>query len=65
MFALRAMAIEGVLTGTLVQAQELMALARSGTLPPLRIAERPLTEAQSALDDLRSGRVIGRLVLAM
>jgi D-arabinose 1-dehydrogenase-like Zn-dependent alcohol dehydrogenase len=65
MFALRAMAIEGVLTGTLAQAQELMALARSGTLPPLRIAERPLTEAQSALDDLRSGRVIGRLVLAM
>jgi D-arabinose 1-dehydrogenase-like Zn-dependent alcohol dehydrogenase len=64
-FALRAMTIEGVLTGTLAEAQELMALARRGTLPPPRIAERPLSEAQAALDDLRAGHVIGRLVLAM
>jgi D-arabinose 1-dehydrogenase-like Zn-dependent alcohol dehydrogenase len=63
MFPLRAMTIEGTLTGTLAEAEELLALARAGTAIP--IAERPLAQAQSALDDLRAGRVIGRAVLAM
>jgi D-arabinose 1-dehydrogenase-like Zn-dependent alcohol dehydrogenase len=65
MFALRAMTIEGVLTGTLAEAQELMALARNVAAPAIPIAERPLDQAQAALDDLRAGRVIGRVVLAM
>ena len=65
MFALRAMTIEGVLTGTLAEAQELMALARAGAPPSIPIAERPLAQAQAALDDLRAGRVVGRAVLAM
>jgi D-arabinose 1-dehydrogenase-like Zn-dependent alcohol dehydrogenase len=65
MFVLRAMTIEGVLTGTLEEAQELMALARAGHAPAIPIAERPLGEAQSALDDLRAGRVIGRVVLTV
>jgi D-arabinose 1-dehydrogenase-like Zn-dependent alcohol dehydrogenase len=63
MFALRAMTIEGVLTGTLAEAGELMALARAGQVPSVPIAERPLCEAQAALDDLRAGRVVGRVVL--
>jgi alcohol dehydrogenase, propanol-preferring len=63
MFVLRAMTIEGVLTGTLAEAEELMALARAGGPPAVPIAERPLAEAQVALDDLRAGRVIGRVVL--
>jgi alcohol dehydrogenase, propanol-preferring len=65
MFALRAMTIEGVLTGTLAEAQELMALARSGKAPGIPITERPLGEAQAALDDLRAGRVVGRVVLTI
>jgi D-arabinose 1-dehydrogenase-like Zn-dependent alcohol dehydrogenase len=65
MFALRAMTIEGVLTGTLAQARELMALARAGKAPSIPIVERPLSEAQASLDDLRAGRVAGRLVLTM
>jgi D-arabinose 1-dehydrogenase-like Zn-dependent alcohol dehydrogenase len=65
MFALRAMTIEGVLTGTLAEAEELMALARADAAPSVPIAERPLAEAQAALDDLRAGRVVGRVVLAM
>jgi alcohol dehydrogenase len=64
MFVLRAMTIEGVLTGTLAEAEELMALARSGHAPAVPIAERPLGEAQAALNDLRAGRVVGRAVLA-
>jgi alcohol dehydrogenase len=65
MFAIKAMTIEGILTGTLAEAQELLALVRSGTAVPIPIAERPLAQAQSALDDLRAGRVVGRAVLAM
>jgi D-arabinose 1-dehydrogenase-like Zn-dependent alcohol dehydrogenase len=63
MFVLRAMTIEGVLTGTLAEAEELMALTRAGHAPAVPIAERPLGEAQAALDDLRAGRVVGRVVL--
>jgi alcohol dehydrogenase len=63
MFALKAMTIEGILTGTLAQAREVVALARSGQIASPPISERPLAAAQSALDDLRAGRVLGRVVL--
>jgi alcohol dehydrogenase len=63
MFVLKAMTVEGTLTGTLGEANELMALARAGKLSPLPIEERPLAQAQAALDDLRGGRVTGRVVL--
>jgi D-arabinose 1-dehydrogenase-like Zn-dependent alcohol dehydrogenase len=63
MFVLRPMTIEGSLTGTLAEAEELMALARAGGPPAVPVAERPLAEAQTALDDLRAGRVVGRVVL--
>jgi D-arabinose 1-dehydrogenase-like Zn-dependent alcohol dehydrogenase len=64
MFVLRAMTIEGILTGTLSEAEELMALVRAGQSPAVPVAERPLAEARAALDDLRAGRVVGRVVLA-
>ncbi len=63
MFALKAMTIEGILTGTLAQAREVVALARAGKIASPPISERPLSAAQSALDDLRAGHVLGRLVL--
>lgn len=63
MFGLKAMGIEGTQTGTLAEARELISLAREWKLAPPPIAERPLTEAQAALDDLRAGRVVGRVVL--
>jgi alcohol dehydrogenase len=65
MFPMRAMTIEGALTGTLAEAGELLALVRGGTALPIPITERPLAEASSALDDLRAGRVVGRAVLTM
>jgi propanol-preferring alcohol dehydrogenase len=65
MFPIKAMTIEGILTGTLAEAEELLALVRGGTAVPIPMAERPLAHAQSALDDLRAGRVVGRAVLAM
>jgi D-arabinose 1-dehydrogenase-like Zn-dependent alcohol dehydrogenase len=63
MFPLRAMTIEGTLVGTLEDAREMLALARAGKVPPVPITERPLKQAQATLDDLRNGRIIGRVVL--
>ena len=64
MFALKAMTIEGTLTGTLAEARELLALACGGRIAPIRTHERPLAQAQAALDDLRAGHVVGRTVLS-
>jgi propanol-preferring alcohol dehydrogenase len=63
MFAIKAMTIEGTLTGTLAQAHELIALARAGKIAPIPTHDRPLKDAQAALDDLRAGKVVGRTVL--
>jgi alcohol dehydrogenase len=63
MFALKAITIEGIQTGTLAEARELLASARAWNLAPPPISERPLDEAQVALDQLRAGHVVGRVVL--
>jgi alcohol dehydrogenase len=65
MIAIKAITIEGTLTGTLAQAREVMTLARSGKIAPIPTHARPLGEAQAALEDLRAGRVVGRTVLAI
>jgi alcohol dehydrogenase len=65
MIAIKAITIEGTLTGTLAQARELIELARAGKIAPIPTHARPLDEAQAALDDLRAGRVVGRTVLAI
>jgi D-arabinose 1-dehydrogenase-like Zn-dependent alcohol dehydrogenase len=64
MFAIKAMTIEGTLTGSLAEARELLDLARAGTIAPIPTHDRPLAQAQAALDDLRAGRVVGRTVLS-
>ena len=63
MFGIKAMTIEGTLTGTLAEARELLDLARSKNIAPIPTRDRPLAQAQAALDDLRAGRVVGRTVL--
>ena len=63
MFVLKAMTVEGTLTGTLAEAREVVALAQAGQIAALPIEERPLSAAQASLDDLRAGRVLGRVVL--
>jgi D-arabinose 1-dehydrogenase-like Zn-dependent alcohol dehydrogenase len=65
MFAIKAMTIEGTLTGTLAEARELLDLARAKNIAPIPTRNRPLNEAQVALDDLRAGRVVGRTVLTI
>jgi len=63
MFSLKAMAIEGTQTGTLAEARELIDLVRAKKIPPPPIAERPLDRASATLDDLRAGKIVGRVVL--
>jgi alcohol dehydrogenase, propanol-preferring len=64
MFAIKAMTVEGTLTGTLAEARELLDLARAGKVTPIATREQPLRSAQAALDDLRAGHVVGRTVLS-
>ncbi len=63
MFSLKAMAIEGTQTGTLSEAREVIDLVRTKNIPAPPIAERPLALASQTLDDLRGGRIVGRVVL--
>ena len=63
MFPFRAMAIMGSYVGTLDDAKEIMALARAGKIAPIPIEERPLAAANKALEDLREGKIVGRVVL--
>ena len=57
------MTIEGFMTGTLAEAHELMALARSGRIKPTPMQEAPMADVQTWIDALRAGKVIGRIVL--
>jgi D-arabinose 1-dehydrogenase-like Zn-dependent alcohol dehydrogenase len=59
----RAISMIGVFTGSLPEFRELMTLARAGRVNPAPIETRPLEAAQQSLDDLRAGRVKGRIVL--
>ena len=60
---LRAVGIIGVYVGSLPELRELLALARDGRVKPVPIEIRPLNAAQQSLDDLRAGRIRGRVVL--
>lgn len=59
----RALTIQGSYVGNLTELRELVALVRQHGLPATPIERRPLSQASSALDDLRLGKVVGRIVL--
>lgn len=59
----KALAIIGSYTGSLAQLHALIGLARDGRVPALPIEQRPLSGVCDALDELRSGHVVGRIVL--
>jgi alcohol dehydrogenase len=57
------MTIEGFMVGPLAEAQELMALARAGKIKPTPMREEPMGDVQKWIDELRAGKVVGRVVL--
>ena len=60
---MKATTIEGSYTGNLAETRELLDLVRSGGAPKIPIRTRPFRDATSALEDLKAGRVVGRVVL--
>lgn len=63
LFPLRALSVIGSYVGSLADAEEMMRIVRAGTIAPIPVTTGPLSEANSALDDLRLGRMRGRKVL--
>jgi D-arabinose 1-dehydrogenase-like Zn-dependent alcohol dehydrogenase len=59
----KSLTVRGSYVGTLDEMEELMALGRAGKVPPIPLDVRSLDEAPGALEDLRAGRVRGRIVL--
>jgi len=63
MFPLRAISIIGTFVGSLDDARDMIKLVQSGTISPIPIEVRPLDQASATLDDLRAGKITGRVVL--
>jgi D-arabinose 1-dehydrogenase-like Zn-dependent alcohol dehydrogenase len=62
-FPMRAMTIQGSYVGSLPEMKELLELVgRTGT-PPVPLHKRPLEDANAALNELKAGKVVGRVVL--
>ena len=55
--------IQGSYVGSLQDMSELMTMVRDGKIAPIDIVERPLSEVNAALVDLKAGQVRGRQVL--
>ena len=64
LWPLRSLTVQGSYVGSLAEMRELMRLAEAGRAPSIPIESRPPGDAQAALDDLRAGRAVGRIVLA-
>jgi propanol-preferring alcohol dehydrogenase len=62
-FPLRPLAIRGSYVGNLNELKEVVDLAKSGKLKPVKVTRRPLEEANASLMDLKAGKVVGRVVL--
>jgi propanol-preferring alcohol dehydrogenase len=60
---MRALTIQGSYLGSLPEMAELISLVRRTGLPPVPVTTRPLSEVNAAMDQLRAGKVIGRVVL--
>ncbi|WP_420133484.1 alcohol dehydrogenase [Rhodopseudomonas sp.] len=57
------MTVEGFMVGTLEETKELLALARAGKVKPTPMKEEPMQDAQKWIDQLRAGKVVGRIML--
>jgi D-arabinose 1-dehydrogenase-like Zn-dependent alcohol dehydrogenase len=60
---MRALTIQGSYVGSLPEMKELMELVRRTGLPPVPVATRPLSDVNAVMDQLRAGKIVGRVVL--
>jgi D-arabinose 1-dehydrogenase-like Zn-dependent alcohol dehydrogenase len=63
-FPLRALSIAGSYVGNLRELKEVVALAKKKKLKPLPLATRPAADVNAILEDLKAGKVLGRVVLS-
>lgn len=63
MIPLKNATVMGSYVGNLDDMREMMTLAKSGKVPGLPIATRPLADANEVLSSLAAGRIVGRVVL--
>ena len=61
--AQRAIGVVGSYVGNLQELKEVVALAKKGRIKPVPVETRPADQANSALQDLKAGKVLGRIVL--
>lgn len=61
--AQRAIGIIGSYVGNLQELKEVVALAKKGKLKPMPVSTRPAADASHALEELKAGKVLGRVVL--
>jgi D-arabinose 1-dehydrogenase-like Zn-dependent alcohol dehydrogenase len=60
---LRHLTIRGSYVGKLDEMGELLDLVRAGKVRPVPVATRPLDQVGQTLEDLRDGRIVGRVVV--
>jgi D-arabinose 1-dehydrogenase-like Zn-dependent alcohol dehydrogenase len=63
MFPLRALTIMGSYVGSTAEAREMIDLVKAGKIAPIPVEKRPLDQTSRSLDDLRAGRIVGRVVI--
>ena len=61
--AMRALTVRGSYVGSVPEMAELMELIKRTGLPDVPVATRPLSQVNAAMDDLRAGKIVGRVVL--
>lgn len=63
MFPLRALTVMGSYVGSMAEAREMLDLVKTGKIAPIPVEQRSLGETSRSLDDLREGRIVGRVVI--
>ncbi|MEM7423327.1 MAG: zinc-binding dehydrogenase, partial [Pseudomonadota bacterium] len=59
----KALTVRGSYVGSCKDLRELIDLVRTGTVKEIPVANRPLSAASETLDDLKAGKITGRVVL--
>ncbi|MBX6744672.1 MAG: alcohol dehydrogenase catalytic domain-containing protein [Acetobacteraceae bacterium] len=60
---IRALTVQGSYVGNVKELRALVDIAKKGKLPPIPVTKEPLRNADAALNRLREGKVVGRIVL--
>jgi alcohol dehydrogenase/propanol-preferring alcohol dehydrogenase len=60
---IKAITIQGSYVGNLRETEELLDLVRTKKVAPIPVTPMPLTKADDALRELKSGKLVGRAVL--